>query len=111
MCFQALFLNLTIGVNAEMVKKLESSLSHLTDIGIIGDIDRLVDLWYGMKGAVTQFATWMKGRMDALENFMKDPQFSRSSAALQLPQDGKVHIYIYIIATKEVTSQLCCCNL
>ncbi len=74
------------------MKNLESSLSHQRDITIAGDIEGLVDLWYGMKGAVTQFAEWTRGRMDALDSFMKDPQFSRTSAALQLPQDGKVHI-------------------
>ncbi len=91
--FQAIFLNLTCGVNADMVRNLESSLCHLRDISIVGEIDWLVDLWYGMKGAVARFAVWMKGRMDALESFMKYPQFSRASAALQLPQDGKVHTY------------------
>ncbi len=90
MFFQALYLKLTFGVNADVVRTLESLLSNLSDATIVEDIEWLVDLWYGIRGAVTRFAEWVKGRMDVLKAYMSDPQFSRTSAALQLPQDGKV---------------------
>ncbi len=57
--FQALYLNLTFGVNADMVRTLESILSNLSDANIGESIELLVDLWYGIRGALTRFAEWV----------------------------------------------------
>ncbi len=69
---------------------LESSLPCETDRDTLTNIDGLLDLWYGIQGAVKNFAEWTKSRMDALPNFSADDRFVTAAAGLDLPQEEKV---------------------
>ena len=91
-----LFLDLTCGDDADELRMLQSSLPSETDRDRLTKIDGLLDLWYGLQGAVRKFAEWMKSRMDVLSNFLDDDQFVTAVGALQLPQNEKV-IYFLLL--------------
>ncbi len=91
-----LFLDLTSGDNADKLRMLQSSLPSETDRDRLTKIDGLLDLWYGLQGAVRRFAEWTKSRMDALSNFFEDDQFVTAVGALQLPQNEKVTYFVLL---------------
>ncbi len=73
-----------------MLRMLELLLPRETDRETLTNIDGLLDLWYGIQGAVKKFAEWTKSRMDALSSFLADDQFVTAAVGLQLLQDRKV---------------------
>ncbi len=73
---------------------MELSCPSQTDVNIVEEINWRVDLWYGLQGAVKKFAEWTAERMDVLSKSLEDIRFSTALAALQLPIDAKVNLFV-----------------